>query len=370
MFSKTISGKLIAGKHSGLRITVRDDSVHKGPRRRIVLIPGIAWYEIQDQTWRGRRFWTNHPVLSRIHTFSSRPTIQRMCSHSWRHNCRTSHWSSHRENYWQFWTWDRNSITKQSKTDILCSDIQVKESIRGRMAYPRMSNIIAPARNYSLNMQTQKKANFAWRSRRLAQGNLLRPLVQVIPAPGNWMRTLSAFLPAQYTCTQKEPFLRQKGIGKLFLPIHRTGDFNSDLQNGYKIGASLRSRRTTIWCSSSLGHDEAETAESVRKTRSTRFLRRRRLASTHPWRKQQDEVRVLRGFQKFLGFRAIQRHSGGITIVPGLVEHILIPNDWKEFVFHRGCSFSVGGQILFTKSQWPTDTFTTGNFHSTNNHAS
>ena len=23
------------------------------------------------------------------------------------------------------------------------------------------------------------------------------------------------------------------------------------------------------------------------------------------------------------------------------MEHILIPHDWKEFVFHRGCSFSI-----------------------------
>ena len=49
---------------------------------------------------------------------------------------------------------------------------------------------------------------------------------------------------------------------------------NSDLQNGYKIGASLWSRRTTIWWSSSCGHDRAETGESVRKARNTRFLRR------------------------------------------------------------------------------------------------
>ena len=42
-----------------------------------------------------------------------------------------------------------------------------------------------------------------WRKRRLAQGNLLRPLLQVILAPGHWMRTLPAFLPAQCICTQE-----------------------------------------------------------------------------------------------------------------------------------------------------------------------
>ena len=40
-------------------------------------------------------------------------------------------------------------------------------------------------------------------------------------------------------------------------------------------------------------------------------------------------------------FRALQGHSGGITIAPVLMQHILIPYNWKQFVFHRGCSFSI-----------------------------
>ena len=59
IFSKSSIWKQFAEKHSGLRITVRDDSVHKGLRRR-----------------RGRRRWTNHPIMPRIHTFSSKSTIQ------------------------------------------------------------------------------------------------------------------------------------------------------------------------------------------------------------------------------------------------------------------------------------------------------
>ena len=55
-------------------------------------------------------------------------------------------------------------------------------------------------------------------------------------------------------------------------------------------------------------YDKAETAESVRKTRSPRF-HRRRPASTHPLKKQQDEVWVLRGFQKFLGFLSINSRT-------------------------------------------------------------
>ena len=43
-------GNSLAGKHSSLRIIVRDYSIHKGFRTRIVLVPGTGWYELQDQT--------------------------------------------------------------------------------------------------------------------------------------------------------------------------------------------------------------------------------------------------------------------------------------------------------------------------------
>ena len=95
----------------------------------------------------------------------------------------------------------------------------------------------------------------------------------------------------------------------------------------------------------------AETAESVCKQRSTRFLRKT-LASTHPGRKQQDEVRVLRGFFKlFPYFRALEGHSGGMTIALELMEHILVPHDWK-----RVC---VSQEVVLSASNpsWRTDSF-------------
>ena len=108
--------------------------------------------------------------------------------------------------------------------------------------------------------------------------------------------------PSQASSSRKEPFLRPRGSGRLFFPILRTEELsvNTGLLNGFKNGASLRSRWTTIWRFTSLGHEKASTAESVRKTWSTRFLRKA-LASTYPWRKQQDKIRVLWGFQKILG---------------------------------------------------------------------
>ena len=39
--------------------------------------------------------------------------------------------------------------------------------------------------------------------------------------------------------------------------------------------------------------------------------------------------------------RAIQGHSGGIPVVPELVGYTSIPYDWKEYIFHRGCSWDM-----------------------------
>ena len=38
---------------------------------------------------------------------------------------------------------------------------------------------------------------------------------------------------------------------------------------------------------------------------------------------------------------AIQGHSGGNLTAPELMGHFAIPLKWKEFLFHRGCSFNV-----------------------------
>ena len=40
-------------------------------------------------------------------------------------------------------------------------------------------------------------------------------------------------------------------------------------------------------------------------------------------------------------FRPIQGHSGGIPIMLELIAYTSIPYNWKEYVFHRGCSWSV-----------------------------
>ena len=133
--SKTCIWRQFAGTHSGLRIADRDNSIHKGLRTCIVPAHGISWDELQNSTWRGRRFWADHNTMPRIHAFSSEPTFQSLRSNSWRNNWWTSHWSSNRENSWPIWTWNCSSITQWYGTDILCYDFQRKESVRGWSPY-------------------------------------------------------------------------------------------------------------------------------------------------------------------------------------------------------------------------------------------
>ena len=70
------------------------------------------------------------------------------------------------------------------------------------------------------------------------------------------------------------------------------------LKIGHEIGTSLWLRWTRNWRRCSLEFYESETTESTSEVRRAKNLGHG-LASTHSWRKQQDEVPVLHEFQKF-----------------------------------------------------------------------
>ena len=64
-----------------------------------------------------------------------------------------------------------------------------------------------------------------------------------------------------------------------------------------------------------------------------------KLASSNSRRKQQDEGSNTARIPKIVIHGcALQGHTGGNMISPELMGHVKIPTDWKEFVFHTGCS--------------------------------
>ena len=116
---------------------------------------------------------------------------------------------------------------------------------------------------------------------------------------------------------------------------------NGSLQDGYEIGASLRPRWTTVWGSTSLGHDKASIVESIHQSWNTIFLRKHSLLLIHEGSSRKKKEYCEDSKKSLAYFRARQGHSGGISIDPELVEYIRIPYNWKEYVFHRSCSFSI-----------------------------
>ena len=84
IFSKTSIWKQFAGKHSGLRITVRNNSIHKVLRTCIVPAEGISWDEIDDG------FWQIIPLCIEYTSSKINSRSRAFCGNSWRNNYWTS----------------------------------------------------------------------------------------------------------------------------------------------------------------------------------------------------------------------------------------------------------------------------------------
>ena len=150
------------------------------------------------------------------------------------------------------------------------------------------------------------------------------------------MRTLSSFFLAQCT-TQKEPYLRRKGSGQLFLPIHRTHEdlFQQRFPQWSQDWCAIMTKKNDnlmqqfIWDTINPKLLRAFADRGARDFSGTDWLR--------PIRKSQDEVRKLRGFQKILNLLSSnsRRHCWNNTCT------------WIDCAgcdslrLDRGCSFNI-----------------------------
>ena len=133
--------------------------------------------------------------MSRIHAFSSEPTIQSLCSNLWRNRYWTSHWSSDRERF--LIKLDLKLQFHQPMIRNAHLMLWFQEERFGSW----MKFILMPysdlVQNLSLNSRNLKEECLARGSQRLATRRFVRSMFQVKLAIRRFVRTHSAFFPAK-----------------------------------------------------------------------------------------------------------------------------------------------------------------------------
>ena len=185
------------------------------------------------------------------------------------------------------------------------------------------------ARNYFLNIRKQNKANLAWRSRRLASRNLVRPLLQVRLAsrkPDADSLSVSAsqaslftkriiptaertwkIVPVNSSCGGALPTAISKMVTRLVRhQEERQSDAHIHWDTKRPIGLKAFSTRE---------HKVSQTKTGFN------------VSIKEAGRRGSSAVRIPKMFLAYV--RAIQGHSGGRTIAPELMKHTMIPYNWK-----------------------------------------
>ena len=224
--------------------------------------------------------------------FSSKPPIQSLCSNSWRNNYWTSRWSSDRENFFS-----KMGLKLQCHHLMIESGHPMVWFLEERVG--SSMKFIFPMPNYVLS-ELQKSEGGATCLTKSKTSNQETGAVHVTSPTSikeTCADTLSIF-PSQASFYKRKTILTTERKWKV---IPADSSYGGALSIPISTVVTIMVRhydqdeRQTIWRITSLGRHEAGTAESVRKTSSTRFLRET-LASTYSWRKQQDSLQVLRGF--------------------------------------------------------------------------
>ena len=220
-------------------------------------------------------------------------------------------------------TWDFNSINSQTRNDMLFCDYQRNGAFCGWNSWPQKW------------VQTQHRITHTFQKSEgrepcveEEESNSIRKLVvillQVDMATRKLVQTISTIFPV-ILCSKRLSFLRTKESGLLLTPTLRTDELCR-----YKFP-----RWSQRWYVTTIKTNENK-MDHIIGTPWDRYCWRRLLDM-----EDKNSQYCVEHKNCFCYFRAIQGHSGGISRVPELMGYTSIPYNWKECIFHRGCSRSV-----------------------------
>ena len=285
--------------------------------------------ELQNSTWRGRQFWADHSIMQRIHAFSSEPTIQSLCSNSWRNNYWTSHWSPDRENSWPGWTWNCNSMTQRWGTDISCYDLQRTESVRGRTPHSQCRTQIQ-CRITSLNFRKQKERNVR---------SIVSSHTSNKDTGANSQLSSQPSVPFH---AKNHSYEREKVEG--VIPV------NDSYRGVQPVQVSkMITRMVRHYDQDERQLDAAVHWDTIRPVLLKAFAKHgaRGFSEKHWLRlvhegSSKKRIKYCEDSQNSLAYvRAVQGHSGGIPIYPELMGYVRIPYHWKWFIFSQRLFFQL-----------------------------
>ena len=322
IFSKTRIWKQFAGKHSGLRITVRNNSIHKGCEGASFVhrVSAGMSYKTRPDEDDGfgriiplcREFFAAIPggtiigpvievqivkILDRygLEIASPSPMIQHGQPLLWYPDERVGSWM--------------------------------------KFIFPMPNS--DPVQNYSLNFRKQKEENLAWHSRRLQETGAAHVTSQT---QGNLCGHSQRF-------SQPSVLFQTKNHSPTTERKWKVIPANSSYGGALPTAVSkMVTRMVRHYDQDERQSDAALHWDTIRPVLLKAFAKHgardfsdwKTLASTHSWRKQQDEVRVLRGFQKFLG------------LLPSNSRTLWWNNNWRLSWWSTFWFLTIGKSIFFT----------------------
>ena len=311
-------------------------------RRHSFYASGFSWYELQNQTWRGRRFWTVIPLCREYTLFlESNPNPELL--EQFLEEKKLDQSLKFRS--WKFLTkmdlkLQFHHLMKENGHPMLWfPERRVGSWMKFIFPKPNSDQV----QNYSLNFKNLMEENLVWHSRRLAFRKLVQPMFKKVQlATRKPVRTPSALLQPSVFVHTKNHSYDQEELESYACQIFV---WRSSVNSGFE----MVTRMVRHYDQDERQSDAALHWDAIRPVLLKAFAEHgARDFSDQQWRRLIHEGSSKTRFEfcedsqhSLDFFRALQGHSGGIPTDPELMGYVLIPHNWKEYIYHRGCSFSI-----------------------------